>query len=85
MFEKLSQFAERTASSASRREFLGGLGKAALGLAAAAAGLLVMPGRASADKPCGPGYHRSGCGHGYSICCPKGTHCVESRYSVYCA
>jgi hypothetical protein len=85
MLERFRQLAEQTANNASRREFLGGLGKAALGLAAAAAGLLALPNKASADKSCGPGYHRSGCGHGYSICCPKGTHCYEGRYSYTCA
>src|SRR5262245_55258085 len=42
MFDAISQFAERAATSASRREFLGALGRAAMAAAAAAAGILVM-------------------------------------------
>ena len=43
MFEKVSQAAERVATRASRRQFLGRLGRGAMAAAAAAAGLLALP------------------------------------------
>jgi hypothetical protein len=43
MFEKLSQAAERLATRASRRGFLGRLGKGALALAGALGGVLALP------------------------------------------
>jgi hypothetical protein len=48
MYERLSQMAEQAASQACRRQFLGALGRAALGAAAAAAAILVSPGTVSA-------------------------------------
>jgi hypothetical protein len=84
MFEKFSQLAERMASSASRRDFLGGVGKSALVLVAAAAGLLALPRDASAATGCPPGYRKSNCGQGFSVCCPYGTHCTGSSSFWYC-
>jgi hypothetical protein len=43
MLEKLGQIAEQSAVSASRRQFLGQLGKGALTVAAAVGGLLAFP------------------------------------------
>src|SRR5262245_35962390 len=48
MFEKFSQFAEQAATNVSRRQFLGGLGRTALAVAAAAGALLVLPSDANA-------------------------------------
>jgi len=48
MFEKISQIAEHAATNVSRRQFFGSLGRAAMVLAAAAGGLLAMPGAADA-------------------------------------
>jgi hypothetical protein len=48
MFEKVSQAAERLATRASRRDFLGRLGKGALALAGVLGGVLALPGGAQA-------------------------------------
>ena len=48
MFERFAQAAERAAMSASRREFLGRLGKAAMGAAGVVGTVLLMPGNAQA-------------------------------------
>jgi hypothetical protein len=48
MLEKISQAAEKMATSASRRQFLGRLGRGAMAAAAALAGLLAIPGDAQA-------------------------------------
>jgi hypothetical protein len=48
MFEKVSQAAERLASHASRRVFLGQLGTGALALVGVLGGVLASPGRALA-------------------------------------
>ena len=55
MFEKFSQIAEQAATNASRRQFLGRIGRGALAAAAAVSGLLVFPGDAEAATVCGPG------------------------------
>ena len=64
MFETIGQLAEHTADKASRREVLGGLGRAALLTASGLAGLLALPGVAdAARKPpylC-PGDSYTGC------------------------
>jgi hypothetical protein len=62
MLEKFSQIAEAAATSASRRHFLGQLGKSALAATAAVSGLLVFRGEARAATVCGPssiGYCRN--------------------------
>ena len=51
MFEKVSQMAEQVATRASRREFLGRLGSAALAAAAAVGGILAFPSAGEAGKP----------------------------------
>ncbi len=43
MLDKVSQLAERAAMSASRRQFLGQLGRGAMLVAASAGGLLALP------------------------------------------
>ena len=43
MFDKIGRMAEQAATSASRRQFLGRLGRAALAAAAAAGGILALP------------------------------------------
>jgi hypothetical protein len=48
MFEKFSEFAEKAATNASRRQFLGWFGKSALAAAAAAGGLLALTSNAEA-------------------------------------
>ncbi len=42
MFEKISELAEQAAANASRRQFLGSLGRGAMAAAAAMAGVLAM-------------------------------------------
>jgi hypothetical protein len=63
MFEKANRVAQRAATSASRREFLGRLGHGALTVAAAAAGYLAFGSKAqagrrrcTADSQCPRGY-----------------------------
>ncbi len=48
MFDKLSDAAEKLATNVSRRAFLGGLGKGALAMAGALAGMLASPAFADA-------------------------------------
>jgi hypothetical protein len=48
MFEKVSQVAERVATSASRRQFLGRVGRGAMAVAAAVGGLLALSSDANA-------------------------------------
>ena len=52
MFEKVSRIAERAATSASRRQFLGRIGTGAMATAAACAGLLVHAAPAWAGRGC---------------------------------
>jgi hypothetical protein len=62
MFENLSQFAERAVSNVSRRKFLGSLGRAAILLAAAAGGLLAIPGETeAAPRVCDNSTSESAC------------------------
>ena len=61
MFEKFNQMAEELATTASRREFLNGLGKAAFVLAAAIAGVLGTTEVARADGYCAQ-YCKRQCG-----------------------
>jgi hypothetical protein len=57
MFEKLSEIAERSATSASRRQFLGRIGRGALVAAGAISGFLAFGAEAQAGglKVCGTG------------------------------
>jgi hypothetical protein len=50
MLNRLSQLAEHAATSASRRQFLGRLGRGALAAAAASGGLLALPAIANAGR-----------------------------------
>lgn len=50
MLEKVTRLAEAAATNASRRTFLGRLGHGAMGVAVAAAGLLLVPGNARAGR-----------------------------------
>lgn len=50
MFDKIIQAAEHAATNVSRRQFLGKLGRAAMVLAAAAAGVLALPTTAEARQ-----------------------------------
>ena len=50
MLEKISQAAEQAATSASRREFLGHLGRGAMAAAAAVGGILVLPAISEAGR-----------------------------------
>ena len=54
MFDKIERYAETVATRAgqSRRGFFGLLGKAALGVAGVAGGLLALPGKAHAFTGC---------------------------------
>ena len=54
MFDRVSQMAEELATNASRREFLGQFGSAALAVAVAAGGLLALPGLAQGARRRGP-------------------------------
>jgi hypothetical protein len=58
MFERVGSIAERVATDVSRREFLGRLGRGALGLAAVIGGMLAFPSQAPA-----------GASKGGAICC----------------
>jgi len=61
MFEKLTKLAEHTAKDASRRQFLGKLGRAAAAAAGALGGMLLVPGSVRAGG-------RSGGPHGPNKC-----------------
>lgn len=75
MFDKLNQIAESAATSVSRRQFLGQLGRGAMVLAAAAGGLLALPALTQAGPGgCGTGWHRC-TGRCHRTCCPDGYYC----------
>jgi hypothetical protein len=72
MFDKITRYAERVATSASlsRRGFLGRLGETALGVAGLVGALLVLSNRAEADHDLFPF-----CG----FLCPDGSHVFTFR------
>jgi hypothetical protein len=81
MFEKIVRAAEKAADGVSRRAFLGGLGKAALGAAAALGAVLAFPGVAPAQaagsvycciQPKGPKSGPGGCRPSCQWLCPGG-------------
>jgi hypothetical protein len=82
MFEKVSQMAEHVATRASRRDFLGRLGRSAMIVAGVVAGFGTRP-CAAARKPsvCPEGTRLVACsgngGRGCKgkMCCPDGTSC----------
>jgi hypothetical protein len=81
MFEKFGQIAERAAFSASRRDFLGRLGRGAMTLAVAAGGMLAATGSAEAAKPVcgktsrGEPLYPTRCRDGQWLCCPRRMYC----------
>ena len=89
MFAKFNKMAEQAATNVSRRQFLGRFGRAALGAATAAGGLLALPTVARAgrrqDKPCGPQQHRSTCPNGLVVCCDNGMKCQSTPNGYFCA
>ena len=74
MFEKISRAAEKAATSVARRDFLGGLGKAALGAAAVVGGLLAFPGVAQS----------AGGGGGVKCCGGAKVACAAGLRGPYC-
>jgi hypothetical protein len=73
MFEKFNQIAEQSATSGSRRQFLGRVGRGAMLAAAAVGGLLALPGEGRAARgdrgPCRRGTCRCrGGGCSYECC-----------------
>jgi hypothetical protein len=86
MFEKISRVAEQAATNASRRQFLGRFGRAALGAAAAVGGILAIPDVAQAAKGVCNQLSDRGCrGRTFGSICRKGAwrgRCVS--YSGRC-
>ena len=80
MFEKVSQVAEHVATSASRRQFLGRAGQAAMLLAGALGGLLALPSAAEAagGKCCCAG--RGDCYHRY-----RNQKCADFYFPCHCS
>jgi hypothetical protein len=72
MFENFNRHMERAATNASRRQFLGRLGRGAIAAAASVAGLLVFTCDAEAARPCPPGYRRVKDKFAGYICVPIG-------------
>ena len=73
MFEKFNHFAESTATNASRRQFLGRLGRGATAVAAGLGGLLAFPCDAQAARQCPKGYQLyKDPDTGERRCAPKG-------------
>ena len=72
MFEKFNQIAEQAATNASRRQFLGRLGRGALTVAAVVGGILALPAEAQAGRG-GVGRCPPRCYRYRGICiCPRG-------------
>jgi hypothetical protein len=81
MFAWINQLAEHVAASASRRQFLGRLGRGAMVIAATAGGLLATPGESHAAGTARCCYYR--CGgrggtRGYYVCRSDGSACRTS-------
>jgi hypothetical protein len=81
MFEKLSQMAERAATSVSRRQFLGRMGRSAMTLAAAAGGVLLAPTVSQAARHCGGQI----CPPGYNYCCRIYVHEPRKHFFHVCS
>ncbi len=73
MFAKVSQVAERMATNASRREFLGRFGRGAMAAAAALGGVLALPGPGEAARK--PRYACPGTSQGSCIGLSEGDTC----------
>ncbi len=89
MFENVSRIAEHVATSASRRQFLGRFGRAALSAAAAVGAFVALPLDAEAAKGCPTGLYPLHCrGRGNKkttkICCPLNYHCQQYRAGYIC-
>jgi len=88
MFARFNKMAEQAATNVSRRQFLGRLGRAALGAATVAGGLLALPTVARAgrrhDKPCGTNQHKSACPSGLVYCCDRGQQCQSTPNGEFC-
>ena len=81
MFERMSQFAEQTATNVSCRAFLGRLGNTALTVAAGMAGILALPAMGdAARKP------PVVCTHGSPDCIgePAGSICLTYSGTATC-
>jgi hypothetical protein len=82
MFEKMSQLAEQAATSASRREFLGRLGRSALNIAAMTGGILALPAVSHAGRR-----PPRVCGAGSAAAClglNEGDGCTQERAFGVC-
>lgn len=78
MFEKVSRVAEKTATSVSRRGFLGRVGKAAAFVAGALAGVTLTVNKAEAGtRLCSPSSPAFGCSNA-----PVGAACIADDGSV---
>ena len=91
MLERISQLAEEAATNVSRRQFLGRLGGLALGVAAAAGGLLSLTTVAQAGRRqtlCSPFYSTSSCVNNLvGGPCGSGGKCTAAKGTVdhcYC-
>jgi hypothetical protein len=87
MPEKLSQFAERSATNASRREFLGQFGRVALVIAGGVGGLLARPATTqAARKPyiCPEGSWWRCVGQPEGTACDFGSVCKRIKHSTLC-
>ena len=81
MFDKFTQFAEQGAKYASRRQFLGAMGRDAAGAAAVLGSLLLLPSdAAAANKHC----HGQICPPGYTYCC-KAPAPKQGHWIWYCS
>lgn len=90
MFKKFNRLAEQAATSVSRRQFLGRLGRGAAAAAAVMGGLLVFPGDAHALS-CVGGFEPTVCPGGgkrnslrRTICCPPGSTCAKVKGQFVC-
>jgi secreted PhoX family phosphatase len=81
MLERVSQMAEQVATRASRREFLGRFGSAAMAAATAAGGLLALSAAAeAAPRACDPSTSESQCAG-----VPVGTPCSSNAAKGTCS
>lgn len=80
MIEKVSQAAEKLATTASRRGFLTRVGKTAAGAAAVFAGFLALPTPAQSAVHCGG----VTCPSGYNFCCSYFDTIIKKRVR-YCS
>jgi len=81
MFDRVSEAAEKLASTVSRRAFLGRLGQRTLALAGAMAGMLAFPGLVQANGCLCPNGGGCCCLYdcGLATKCPGGTNCRNCK------